>query len=54
MLSDLVDWKTILKRVFKKWVKDINWFYLAPDRDKWRALVNTVRVPQNAENFMTS
>ena len=33
-----------------------DWMELAPDRDRWRALVNRVRnlrVPKNAGNFLT-
>jgi hypothetical protein len=36
---------------------DVDWIHLAQDRDRWRALVNTVmslRVTQNAGNFLTS
>jgi hypothetical protein len=36
--------------------KDVDWIHLAQDRDRCRALVNTVmklRVPQNAGNFFT-
>jgi hypothetical protein len=35
----------------------MNWMDLAQDRDRWRALVTAVmslRVPQNAANFLTS
>ena len=43
-----VDGKIILIRVFKKWDRGMNWFYLVQNRNMWRALVNAVmnlRVP---------
>jgi hypothetical protein len=37
-----MDGRTIFKRIFKKRSGGVDWIYLAPNRDKWRALVNTV------------
>ena len=57
LLSDLIDGKTVWNRLFSRWVKDMNWLYMAQDRDRWRVLANTVinlRVPRNAGNFMSS
>jgi hypothetical protein len=41
----------------KKGWEGVDWMHLAQDRDQWQAVVNTVmnlRVPQKAENFLTS
>jgi hypothetical protein len=38
----------ILMDLREVWFGDVDWIHLAPDRDRWRALVNTVmnlRVP---------
>ena len=32
----------------------MDWIDLAQERDRWPALVNAVRVTQNAGNFLTS
>jgi len=35
----------------------VDWMHLAPDRDQWRTLVNTVmnlRFPYRARNLLTS
>ena len=53
-----VDGRIILKWMFKKWdVGGMDWIDLALDRNRLRAVVNAVvilRVPSNAENFLTS
>jgi hypothetical protein len=46
-LEDLgVGGRIILKWIFKKWDGDIDWFDVAQERNRWRALVNAV-------NFLT-
>jgi hypothetical protein len=51
-------WEDNMKVDFRevRW-GDIDWIGLAQDRDRWRALVNTVmnlRVPSDAGNFLRS
>jgi hypothetical protein len=37
-----VDGKIILKWILEKWFGGMDWIDVANDRDRWRALVNTV------------
>ena len=39
--SDL-EWRIILRWIIKKWNGSIDWVNLAQDRDRWRALVNSI------------
>jgi hypothetical protein len=43
-----VDWRIILKWIFKKWDGDMDWIDLAQDGGRWRAVLNAImnlRVP---------
>ena len=53
-----VDVRIILKQIFDRLDGEggIDWIDLAQDRNRWRALVNTVmnlRVPNNVGNFLS-
>jgi hypothetical protein len=56
-LEDLcVNWRIILKRIFKKWEVGLYWIYLTQDGKKLQAFINTViKHPalKNAEIFLT-
>jgi hypothetical protein len=50
-------WEDNIKMDLQEVGEGGDWMQLAQDRDRWRALVNTVmnfRVPQNAGNYLTS
>ena len=52
-----VDGRIILKWILEKWNRSMDWIDMAKDRDRWRALVNSVmnlRVPYNSGNFSSS
>jgi len=42
-----VDGKIILRWIFRKWdLGGMEWIERAQDRDRWRALVNTIMKPR--------
>jgi hypothetical protein len=57
-LEDLsIDERITLKRIFKLQDRRVEWIDLAKDKNRWRALMNTVmkyRLPQNEGNFLSS
>jgi hypothetical protein len=49
------DGRIVLKRIFKKKGRTVDWIYLAHDKDKRSAVVNAVmnlRVPHNGGEFL--
>jgi hypothetical protein len=50
-------WEDNIKMDLQEVGWGMDWIQLARDRDRWQALVNavmTLRLPQNAGNFLTS
>lgn len=42
-MEDLgVDWRIMLKWIFKKSAGDMRWLDMAQDKERWRAIVNVV------------
>jgi hypothetical protein len=39
----VIDGRIILRWIFRKWDGGMDWIHLAQDRDRWRAIVNTVK-----------
>jgi hypothetical protein len=46
--DSVVDWRLILRWIFRKWNGEMDWIDLAVERDRWRAVVEAamyLRVP---------
>jgi len=43
-----VDGRIILRWIFRKWVRGIDWIHLAQDRDRWWALASCGNVPSGS------
>jgi hypothetical protein len=50
-----VDWRILLKYIFKMWNGGMFWIDLAQDKDRWRALLNAEMKFgfQKSGNFLT-
>jgi len=52
-----IDGRIMLRWIFRRWDRGIDWIDLAQKRDRWQALVNAImnlQVPSNGRNFWTS
>jgi hypothetical protein len=43
-----IDFRIILRWIFRKWDGDMDWIELAQDRDRWRALVKCGNEPSGS------
>jgi hypothetical protein len=55
-MEDPDDGRIILRWIFHTWDRGMDWIYLVPNMERWRALLNLVmnlRFPLTAVNFLT-